>query len=80
MNTNTMELNLDEMAMVSGGDVLDHVEGAFDGGVVCGVGGLIVGGIIAGGPGAGIGFCAGAVGGGIAGGILGLSGIRGLFN
>ena len=36
--------------------------------------------MIAGGPGAGIGFCAGAVGGGIAGGILGLSGIQELFN
>ena len=80
MNTNTKELNLNEMEMVTGGDVLDHVEGAFDGGVVCGISGLIVGGIIGGGPGAAIGFGAGAVGGGIAGGILGLSGIRELFN
>ena len=81
MNNNMMELNLDEMAMVTGGgDVLDHVEGAFDGAVVCGISGLIIGGLIGGGPGAAIGFGGGAVGGGIAGGILGLSGIRELFN
>ena len=80
MNTNTMELNLNEMAMVTGGDVLDHVEGAFDGAVVCGISGLIIGGLIGGGPGAAIGFGGGAVVGGIAGGILGLSGIQELFN
>ena len=81
MNNNMMELNLDEMAMVTGGgDVLDHVEGAFDGAVVCGISGLIVGGLIAGGPGAGIGFFGGAIVGGVAGGILGASGIRSWFN
>ncbi len=39
MNTNTMELNLDEMAMVNGGeagDVMDHVGGAI--GLACGIG------------------------------------------
>ena len=38
MNTNTMELNLDEMAMVNGGeagDVMDHVGGAI--GLACGI-------------------------------------------
>ena len=39
MNINTMELNLDEMAMVNGGeagDVMDHVGGAI--GLACGIG------------------------------------------
>ena len=31
MNTNTMELNLNEMAMVNGGDTMDHVAGAIAG-------------------------------------------------
>ena len=55
MNTNTMELNLNEMAMVAGGetgDVMDHVGGAITGvtvgamvgaGVGCGVAGGVVG-------------------------------------
>ncbi len=81
MNNNMMELNLDEMAMVTGGsDAVDHAQGAFIGGMVCGVGGLIVGGLIAGGPGAAIGFFGGAIGGGVAGGILGASGIASWFN
>ena len=84
MNNNTMELNLNEMAMVNGGgDALDHVAGALG----CGTVGMMVGagvGSIAGAPGVVIGAVAGAVGGGVAGGYFGIkkvkSWVRSLFN
>ena len=59
MNTNTMELNLDEMEMVNGG--WNWKESIFWG-VVCGTGGAFVGGHVAGVPGAIVG---GAIGTGI---------------
>ena len=61
MNTNTMELNLDEMEMVNGGSLLRIIKGITYGAV----GGAAVGGC-AGGP---AGCVIGAVCGGIAGGF-----------
>ena len=75
MNTNTMELNLNEMETVTGGDTLDHVAGA----LTVGTAGMLVGagiGSIAGAPGVVIGAVAGAAGGGTVGGIFGFSKIR----
>ena len=73
MNTNTMELNLNEMEMVIGGvDALDHAAGALTGVTV----GMMVGGMvgsIAGAPGAVIAGIAGGVGGGVAGGYFGIT-------
>ena len=83
MNTNTMELNLNEMEMIAGGDIWDHVNGAIRGAV----GGAVVvaiGGLITAGPVGGVvGFGGGLVAGGVAGGIVGdeviESGIRRVF-
>ena len=80
MNTNTMELNLNEMAMVTGGDAVDHVRGAVCGGFLCGIGGLVVGGVVGGAPGLVIGMVGGAVAGGTAGGILGMKKILSWFD
>ena len=76
MNTNTMELNLNEMATVTGyGDTLDHVAGALSVGTA---GMMICSGIgsIAGAPGVVIGAVAGAAVGGSVGGIYGFSRIK----
>ena len=84
MNTNTMELNLNEMEMVnSGTSAEDHYLGAITGMTFGGLGGLAVGsaigGVIGGVPGAcvggQIGCVTGMVGGTIAGGIVGASAI-----
>ena len=50
MNTNTMELNLNEMEMIAGGDVWDHVfiTAGPVGGVVGFGGGLVAGGVAGG--------------------------------
>ena len=72
MNTNMMELNLNEMATVNGGDTKDHVAGAITG-VTAGsmVGGIV--GSIAGAPGCVVGIVVGGTGCGIAGGIFGIT-------
>ena len=76
MNTNTMELNMNEMeTVIGGGDTLDHVAGALTGVAV----GMMVGagvGSIAGAPGVAVGVVAGGTGCGIAGGIFGFTRIR----
>ena len=71
MNTDIMELNLNELENVTGGGVLDHVFGAITG-LTAGtmVGGMV--GSVGGAPGCIIGGIFGGVGGGVAGGILGL--------
>ncbi len=67
MNTNTIELNLNEMEIVTGGDFWNHVIGAVTGmGVGALVGGL-VGGAVSSGMGAPVGIMIGAVAGGIVG-------------
>ena len=88
MDTNTMELNLNELETVNGGDVWDHVlgvftgamGGAFTGMAAGGLGGLGVAGpagAVTGGLG---GFAVGAVGGAVAGGIVGADKIRDWMN
>ena len=86
MNTNTMELNLNEMAMVAGGetgDVMDHVGGAITGVTVGAMVGAGVG-CVAGAPGCVIGMCVVSVGCGVAGGVVGLNKVgnwvRSIFN
>ena len=73
MNTNTMELNLNEMeTVIGGGDTLDHVAGAVTGVTV----GMMVGagvGSIAGAPGVVVGMIVGGTGCGVAGGIFGIT-------
>lgn len=62
MNTNTVELNLNEMEMINGGwSWKAFVPGA----VIGGIGGLVAGAVSAGIPGAVIGTVAGAVVGGV---------------
>ena len=93
MNTNMMELNLNEMEMVNGGtSAEDHYLGAITGMTFGGLGGLAVGsaigGVVGGVPGAcvggQIGCLTGMVGGAVAGGIVGVSAIgkaaNGLIN
>ena len=75
MNTNTMELNLNEMELVNGGGVWDHVLGAAEGVAGGFFGGLFGGLAIAGPGGAAVGSVGGAVVGGVAGGVAGHSGI-----
>ncbi len=75
MNSNTMELTMDELEMVNGGDAMDHVMGAVIGGEYCAVAGFL-GGLLAAGPvGAVAGFGGGLVAGGVAGGIAGEQGL-----
>ena len=64
MNTNTMELNLDEMEMINGGwnwkeSIFWGVVGGTAGAGVCGQFGGVPGAIIGGAVGAGIGIMAG---------------------
>ena len=62
MNTNTMELNLNEMEMINGGwSWKAFVPGA----VIGGIGGLVIGAVSGGIPGAIIGTVGGAVVGGV---------------
>lgn len=78
MNTNTMELNLNEMAMVTGGetgDAMDHVAGAVAGVTAGAMAGAGIG-CIAGAPGCVIGLCVGAVGCGVTGGVVGINKVR----
>ena len=75
MNTNMMELNLNEMAAVNAGDTLDKVAGALAGVAVGGMVGCGVG-SIAGAPGCVVGMIAGATGCGVAGGIFGITKIK----
>ena len=88
MELNKMELTMDELAMVNGGDVWDHVvgffsgaaAGAFTGLAAGGLGGLVVAGpagAVTGGLG---GFVVGAAAGGVAGGIAGAEKIRELMD
>ena len=79
MNTNTMEMNLNEMATVTGGgDTMDHVGGAITGVTAGAMAGCLVG-SIAGAPGAIVGTVVGASGCGVAGGVLGLKKVRSLI-
>ena len=78
MNTNTMELNLNEMAAVNGGDTKDHVTGAVVGATVGGILGAGVG-TVFGAPGVIFGTIAGATGGGVTGGALGFNRIKNWF-
>ena len=88
MNTNAYELTLNEMAIINGGDTLDHAAGAAVGATVgaiavgATVGAIAVGtagAVLAGAPGAIFGVCAGAIGGGVAGGTAGIKKIKGWF-
>jgi outer membrane lipoprotein SlyB len=72
MNTNMMEMNLNEMAEINGGDTLDKVAGALTGVAVGGMVGCGVG-SIAGAPGCVVGMIVGATGCGVAGGIFGIT-------
>ena len=60
---NAMELNLNEMESVNGGDLLDVFKKAVIGGVTGAVTGIVVGGLIGGPPGAAAGFIAGGTAG-----------------
>ena len=71
MNANTMELNLDELEMVTGGDLWNRVKGALVGAAVGCVGTTISGFIAAGPFGAAAGAISGAAGGAIVGGMSG---------
>ena len=67
MNTNTMELNMEEMALVNGGsDFMDHLAGA--------AGGMAMGGsagFVAGMPGGPVGVVTGMIAGGVTGAVVG---------
>ena len=67
MNTKMMELNMNEMELVNGGNIIDGI-----GKGVCtgAAGGAFIGGVTLGFPGATFGMLIGAVGGGIAGGVI----------
>lgn len=67
MNTNTMELNLDELEMITGGDVWDHVKGTLIGAGIGCVSGAICGFVTAGPVGAAAGGVTGAAAGAIVG-------------
>ena len=75
MDTNRMELGMDELAMVNGGGVWDHVLGAAEGVAGGFFAGLFGGLAIAGPGGAAVGSVGGAVAGGVVGGVAGHSGI-----
>ncbi len=71
MNANTMELDLNELEMVTGGDWWNRVKGALVGAAVGCVGTTIVGFIAAGPFGAAAGTISGTVGGAIGGAMSG---------
>ncbi|MBP5169354.1 MAG: Blp family class II bacteriocin [Oscillospiraceae bacterium] len=80
MNTNTMELNLNEMELVTGGgDTLDHVAGAVTGVVSGAMVGCVVGGTVGGAVGAVVGSAAGAIGCGVTFGIYGIKKVKSWF-
>ena len=80
MNTNTIELNLNEMELVNGGSIADHVLGAVEGLVIGTFTGMF-GGLAIGGPGgAAVGTVGGAVVGTVAGGVAGHSGIKNVIS
>ena len=79
MNTNMKELNLNEMAMVTGGDALDHVAGAVTGVSTGAMVGCMVGGVVGGAPGAVIGAGIGAIGCGVTFGIYGINKVKKWF-
>ena len=67
MNTDTNELNLNEMELVNGGDIIDGIgKGAYAGMT----GGALIGGMTLGFPGATFGTLIGAAGGAVIGGII----------
>ena len=72
MNTNTMELNLEEMKAVTGGDAGDHVAGAVMGMGLGTITGGLIGCAIGGLGGAATGAVIGAPIGAVAGGIVGI--------
>ena len=68
MNTNMMEMNMNEMEMINGGgDVWKGITGGLFAGAT---GGATVGGIALGFPGATFGLLLGALGGGSVGGVV----------
>jgi hypothetical protein len=76
MDTNTMELNLNEMELVNGGSIGDHVLGALVG-VGTGFFAGMFGGLAIAGPAGGVvGMVGGAVAGGVVGGVAGQSGVN----
>ena len=67
MNTNMMELNMNEMEMVNGGDIIDGIAK----GAIAGMsGGALIGGFTLGFPGATFGTLIGTAGGAIVGGVI----------
>ena len=68
MNTNMMEMNMNEMEMVNGGG--DVISGIGKGAMAGMSGGAFVGGVTLGFPGATFGMLLGALGGGIVGGVV----------
>ena len=68
MNTNTMELNMNEMEQVNGGR--DIIGGICKGAIAGAAGGAFIGGVTLGFPGATFGMLIGAAGGAVAGGII----------
>ena len=67
MNTNTMELNMNEMETVNGGDIISGIgKGACAGAA----GGAFIGGVTLGFPGATFGMLIGAAGGAVVGGVV----------
>ena len=75
MNTNIMEMNPNEMELVNGGGIWDHVLGAAEGVAGGFFAGLFGGLAIAGPGGAAVGSVGGAVAGGVVGGVAGHSGV-----
>ena len=68
MNTNTMELNLNEMELVNGGgDILKGIRNGLYAGIA---GGAFIGGVTLGFPGATFGIFVGGAGGAIVGGVI----------
>ena len=67
MNSNMMELNMNEMELVNGGGIID---GIFKGAIAGMSGGAFVGGVTLGFPGATFGMLIGAAGGAVVGGVV----------
>ena len=72
MNTNAMELNMNEMEMICGGSnsLWKSIKGALIGGATGAVTGCVVGGCVAGPAGAAVGTLVGGTAGALAGGII----------
>ena len=67
MNSNMMELNMNEMELVNGGGIID---GIFKGAMAGMSGGAFIGGVTLGFPGATFGMFIGAAGGAVVGGVV----------